>query len=186
MGHCVDFATKLGAVVLMAACLGLEIQPAWAERRVAFVAGIDTYPNLPREMQLECAVADAVAMGDALQSLGFTVTRVTRDVTQETFLRRFGGVTHQIEAGDTALFFFAGHGIGLDGTNYLVPADVPKLGGGDERLVKSRSMAETDLRKPWALGRCVTEGRTPKAIDSRGPEWQEPRAGLTANARAET
>jgi hypothetical protein len=43
------------------------------------------------------------------------------------------------------LFFFAGHGIGPDGTNYLIPADVPKLGGGDERLVKSRSMAEIDL-----------------------------------------
>src|SRR5207244_2015554 len=78
-------------------------------------------------------------------ALGFSVTRITREVTQENFLRRFGEFTRQISPGDTAVLFYAGHGIGLDGTNYLIPADVPKLGGGDERLIKSRSMAETDL-----------------------------------------
>ena len=133
------------AVLLAAACLAWAHQPVWAERRLAFVSGINNYPNLPKELQLQRAVADAETVGDALQALGFAVTRVIGEATQEGFLRRFEEFTHGIDAGDTAVFFFAGHGIGLDGTNYLLPADVPKLGGGDERLMKSRSMAETDL-----------------------------------------
>jgi len=119
--------------------------PAAAEKKIAFVVGINAYPNFPDEMQLERAVADAEATGDALEALGFRVTRLTEDVSQETFLRRFGEFLSSIERGDTALFFFAGHGVGIDGTNYLIPADVPRITDGNERLVKSRSLSETDL-----------------------------------------
>src|SRR5918997_572906 len=69
--------------------LALLATSAQAERRLAFVAGIDRYPNLSRDMQLERAVADAEAVGNALTSLGFQVTRLTQDVSQTTFLRRF-------------------------------------------------------------------------------------------------
>jgi hypothetical protein len=70
---------------------------------------------------------------------------LTEGVSQELLLRRFSEYLSTIERGDTALFFFAGHGVGIDGTNYLIPADVPRITDGNERLVKSRSLSETDL-----------------------------------------
>jgi uncharacterized caspase-like protein len=48
----------------------LMAAPAAAEKKVAFVVGINAYPNFPDDMQLERAVADAEAIGDTLQSLG--------------------------------------------------------------------------------------------------------------------
>ena len=38
---------------------------------------------------------------------------------------RAGRTRAQVGAGDTALFYFAGHGFAIDGTNYLLPVDVP-------------------------------------------------------------
>ena len=72
------------------------------------------------------------------------VTRLTRDATHEAFLRRFGEFVSSIEPGDTVLFFFAGHGNALGNSNYLIPADIPGLSG-NELLVRSRALAETDL-----------------------------------------
>src|SRR5690349_5942898 len=115
----------LRLVFLVLTLLLGTLHPVLAERRVAFVAGINDYPNLPQEKQLQRAVTDAETVGDALQSLGFQVTRITRGVTQETFLRRFGEFVRALEPGDTALFFYAGHGIALDGANYLIPSDIP-------------------------------------------------------------
>ncbi len=70
---------------------------AQAERRLAFVAGVNAYSNLPANMQLERAVADAETVSTTLQELGFTVTKLTSGVTHEAFLRRFGEFTAQIE-----------------------------------------------------------------------------------------
>src|SRR5690348_1779310 len=100
-------------LLALAALLLGAAHPAQAERRLAFVAGINEYPSLPRDMQLERAVRDAETVADALQGLGFQVTRLTRGVTLTGFLAAFGAFTRTIEPGDTALFFFAGHGIAL-------------------------------------------------------------------------
>ena len=109
--------------------------------------------NLPRDMQLERAVADAEAVGDALAPLGFQVTRLTGDVSQATFLRRFRIFAQGVQRGDTVLFFFSGHGVGLDGANYLLPADVPDLEAGDEPLIRARAVAEADLTASQARAR---------------------------------
>src|SRR5687768_14743195 len=116
---------RLGRLIGVAvAAFLIAAGPAAAEKKLALVVGINGYPNFPDEMQLERAVADAEAIAETLGGLGFRVTRLTEGVTQEAFLRRFGEFLSSIERGDTALFFFAGHGVGIDGTNYLIPADV--------------------------------------------------------------
>src|SRR6516225_64312 len=46
-----------------------------------------------------------------------------------------------IEPGDTALFFFAGHGFEIHGQNYLLPTDVPLAAEGQEELVRDASFA---------------------------------------------
>jgi uncharacterized caspase-like protein len=49
--------------------------PAHAERRIALVICNDRYANLPATEQLQKAVNDSRAVGDALARIGFTVVR---------------------------------------------------------------------------------------------------------------
>ena len=85
-------------------------------KSVALIMGNDAYPKVP----LANAVNDAKGMAGALTDLGFQVDLVVNsDIkTMEKAVDRF---TAKLSAGDTALFFYAGHGIQIDGENYLVP-----------------------------------------------------------------
>ncbi|WP_043747738.1 caspase family protein [Methylobacterium nodulans] len=121
------------------------VHEAAAANRLAFVVGVDTYPNLGPAAALERPVADARAVAETLEAIGFRVTLLSAAVTQETFLRRFGAFADQVQPGDTALFYFAGHGIALQGTNYLLPSDIPAIEPGQELLARTRALAEADL-----------------------------------------
>ncbi|MCE4226399.1 SH3 domain-containing protein [Methylobacterium sp. C25] len=134
---------RIGQVWLLA----LFLWPACAQaaERLAFVVGVGAYQNLGQGAQLARPPADAQTVGDTLQGLGFRVTLLSNAVTQETFLRRFSIFADQVQPGDTALVYFAGHGIAIQGTNYLLPSDIPAVEAGQEMLARSRSLAETDL-----------------------------------------
>lgn len=118
---------------------------ALAADRLAFVVGIDTYPALGAAARLERPAADARTVATALEQLGYRVTLLSGAVTQEAMLRRFGGFADGVRPGDTALVYFAGHGIALQGTNFLLPSDIPAIEPGQEMLARSRALAETDL-----------------------------------------
>ncbi|MFI5011042.1 MAG: caspase family protein [Hyphomicrobiales bacterium] len=117
--------------------------PARAERRLAFVAGIDIYPSLPPEAQLQRAVTDAKTVAATLIGLGFTVDALTNDVSQANFLREFESFVETVQAGDIVFFYFSGHGVGINGSNYLIPADIPALRAGDQKLLQARSLEES-------------------------------------------
>src|SRR5262245_41115101 len=51
----------------------------------------------------------------------------------------------KIAPGDTALVYLAGHGFAIDGTNYLLPVDVPAANSGEESLVEDASFAANGL-----------------------------------------
>ena len=51
----------------------------------------------------------------------------------------------KIASSDTALIYFAGHGFAFDGTNYLLPVDLPAAGPGEEVLVRDDSFAANGL-----------------------------------------
>src|SRR5271167_1476309 len=92
---------------------------AKADRRVAFVVGNGAYRNVP---QLPNPAIDAQAMAKVLRNVGFDVvegTNLTRDKMTEKLLD-FG---KRAEGADVAVFFYAGHGIAVNGTNYLLPID---------------------------------------------------------------
>jgi uncharacterized caspase-like protein len=92
---------------------------AKADKRVAFVVGNGAYRNVA---QLPNPAIDAKAMAKVLRNVGFDVvegTNLTRDKMAERLLE-FG---KKAEGADVALFFYAGHGIAINGTNYLLPVD---------------------------------------------------------------
>ena len=92
---------------------------AKAERRVAFVVGNGAYKNVA---QLPNPQIDAKSMAGVLRNVGFDVvegTNLTRDQMTERLLE-FG---KKAQGADVAVFFYAGHGIAVDGTNYLLPVD---------------------------------------------------------------
>ena len=112
------------AIIAVLACgLGCVV-PAQAQTRHALVIGIDDYRNVPK---LGRAVADARAMRDALQALGFRI-RFVENPDRNAMSAAIAGFEDSLEKGDTAFLFFAGHGVEIAGQNMLMPADVPDPG----------------------------------------------------------
>ncbi len=92
---------------------------AKADKRVAFVVGNGAYKNVAA---LPNPAIDAKSMATVLRNVGFDVvegTNLTRDKMTERLLE-FG---NKAEGADVALFFYAGHGIAINGINYLLPVD---------------------------------------------------------------
>jgi uncharacterized caspase-like protein len=118
-------------------------------KRVALVIGNDEYESLP---DLKKAVNDAHAVGTALTKLGFEVLTLENTSRREmnTKLVEF---TSKIGPGDTGFFFFAGHGVQLRGTNYLLPIDTPEAEEGQEGLISGEGIAaDTVLQEIQSRG----------------------------------
>src|SRR6476661_9252686 len=106
-------------LILSVICMAFTAGAANAEKRVAFVVGNGTYRNVAA---LPNPPIDARAMASALRNVGFEVvegTNLTRDKMTERLLD-FG---KKAQNADVAVFFYAGHGIAISGTNYLLPID---------------------------------------------------------------
>jgi uncharacterized caspase-like protein len=106
-------------IIVSLICMVLSANAAKADRRVAFVVGNGTYKNVA---QLPNPPIDAKAMAAVLRNVGFEVvegTNLTRDKMTEKLLD-FG---KKAQGADVAVFFYAGHGIAISGTNYLLPID---------------------------------------------------------------
>src|SRR6266481_8999506 len=92
---------------------------AKADRRAPFVFENDAYKNVT---PLPNPPIDATSMAGLLRNAGFDVVEginLTRDKMTE-WLLEFGKKT---QGADVAVFFYAGHGITVDGINYLLPVD---------------------------------------------------------------
>ena len=110
--------------------------PAHAAKRVALVIGNNDYRHVPK---LQKAVNDARTMGESLKQLGFSVM-VAENQTREAFIQSLQIFDASIEKGDTAFFFYAGHGFEIAGQNFLLPTDVPAAVEGQEELVRDASI----------------------------------------------
>jgi len=133
---------RLSSIAIAAAILLLfaSILPVHAEKRVALVIGNDSYESVPT---LQKARNDAREMARVLTELGFDVISAT-DVGRRAMSRALVEFERKIGPGDTALLFFAGHGFAIQGTNYLLPVDVPEAEGRDTDVGISRERAETN------------------------------------------
>src|SRR5206468_7027495 len=91
---------------------------ARGEKRVALVIGNGAYPSAP----LRNPARDARGMGAALREQGFEVTLLENAGQKETrrAVNEFG---KKLRDGGVGLFYYAGHGLQVNGRNYLVPVD---------------------------------------------------------------
>ncbi|MGE5159014.1 MAG: caspase family protein [Gemmatimonas sp.] len=105
---------------LLAAVLLLACQPAFAGKRVAFVLGNSLYQNVPR---LANPVNDAALIAAKLKEAGFDVVDSRHDLSALETRRALRDFEDSARDADIAVIYYAGHGIEVDGTNYLIPVD---------------------------------------------------------------
>ena len=105
------------------AALLLGAHSAAAENRLALVIGQSAYKSVPA---LPNPINDAKAVGQMLTNSGFEVSTAS-DLSQSHMRDTLGEFAGKVasKGGDTvALVFYAGHGVQIDGENFLVPVDV--------------------------------------------------------------
>ena len=121
----------LTRISLLTLCLFLfiPIQSHTATgQRLALVIGNSNYESYP----LRNPVNDASDMALALQKVGFTVVlKKNADLqTMEEAIEDFG---NKLKLGGVGLFYYAGHGLQVNGVNYLIP-------------IRAKINKETDVR----------------------------------------
>lgn len=106
-------------ILCILAAILIWVVPAYAERRVALVIGNSAYEHVP---QLANPKNDAADMATKLEELGFEVVfgENLDLMAMRTVARKF---IKQIETADLSLFFYAGHGLQVNGSNYMAPVD---------------------------------------------------------------
>src|SRR5215475_12796233 len=106
--------------LLLALALILLSQPALAGKRVAFVLANSAYQNAP---QLTNPVNDGALIAATLKDAGFDVVDSRRDLSALETRRALRDFSDQARDADIAVVYYAGHGLEVDGSNYLVPVD---------------------------------------------------------------
>ncbi|WP_246510006.1 caspase family protein [Bradyrhizobium glycinis] len=123
------------AVVLSSDC-------AFAERRVALVVGNSLYHSVP---QLPNPSRDATSVAKMFRDAGFDTVETLNDVGNLEFKRAIRKFETTADQADIAVVYYAGHGLEIGGTNYLIPVDARLASDRDaddeaiplERLVSS-------------------------------------------------
>lgn len=97
----------------------IRFYPATEEKRIALVIGNADYVN---NVSLKNPVNDANLMEGTLRSLGFDVIKHLNSGldTMQNSIREFSRL---LSGYNIALFYYAGHGLQVDGVNYLIPTD---------------------------------------------------------------
>lgn len=110
----------LGIVLLAIWTSFIVSEPALADKRVALVIGNSAYENVSR---LGNPANDAEAMTATLKGAGFDVVDSRRNLKIGDMRRAFRDFSDKARDADVAVVYYAGHGIEVDGTNYLIPID---------------------------------------------------------------
>jgi uncharacterized caspase-like protein len=110
--------TLIAAITVLMMMLG--IVPGHAEKCVALVIGNSAYRNEP---SLRNPANDAAAMVELFRSARFDVVEPRSNVGNAELRRAIRDFADSARDADMAVVFYSGHGIEVDGTNYLIPVD---------------------------------------------------------------
>ncbi|MGE4246630.1 MAG: caspase family protein [Parvibaculaceae bacterium] len=110
--------TTILAVLSMCMLLAQSAYAA-AEKRVALVLGLSAYREVPT---LTNPVNDATDVATKLKSIGFEVVE-GYDLDHGALTAKLREFSKAMIGADAALFYYSGHGIQANGSNYLAPVD---------------------------------------------------------------
>jgi formylglycine-generating enzyme required for sulfatase activity/uncharacterized caspase-like protein len=113
MNRCLKLGFLAIAMLLM---LSLPSAKAAKNQRAALVIGNSAYKTSP----LANPVNDANDMAALLEKLDFHVTKLT-DASRREMKEAINAFGKRLRKGGTGLFYFAGHGVQVEGINYLIP-----------------------------------------------------------------
>lgn len=120
----IPLALLFVALVSLAARAAVEENPSSEPRnRLAIVIGNSNYHS-ERIQDLANAANDATKLADSLKRLNFDVLTGT-DLTAGGFAKLFSEADAKLANASSVLIFYAGHGVQLQGQNYLLPVDTP-------------------------------------------------------------
>jgi uncharacterized caspase-like protein len=133
----------------MAAAIGVTIlamvvapTSAWAGKRVALIVGNSTYQTVP---QLPNPSRDATAVAKMFKDAGFDSVDLVLNTGNLEFKRAIRKFEAAADGAEMAVIYYAGHGLEIGATNYLIPIDARLASDRDaddeaislERLVSS-------------------------------------------------
>lgn len=110
---------KFGQIFCFLVAL-LFCQPASAANRVALIIGNSAYKNAA---PLSNPVNDAQIVETTLKNAGFDMVQTRLDLKAAEMRRALRDFADQSRDADVAVVYYAGHGIEIEGTNYLIPVD---------------------------------------------------------------
>ncbi len=108
-------------------------------RRIALVIGNSAYKNV---QQLDNPKNDAKIVGASLRNIGFDDVRIVTDATRDDLRDALRKFADDARNADWALIYYAGHGVELDGVDYLVPIDTKLT---SERELASQAIPLSDI-----------------------------------------
>jgi len=111
---------RLGAFVAITFACCFASAPAHAGKRVALVIGNSAYQNVAA---LPNPANDAAAVADMLKKASFDLVIAKQDLKSQDMRRALREFTDQARGADIAVIYFAGHGLEVNGSNYVVPVD---------------------------------------------------------------
>lgn len=119
----------------------LEPRQAVDAKRMALVIGNAAYRSVTA---LKNTTNDAGAVADSARNLGYRVF-LANDLDRAGMNRVISEFLQTIDSGTEVLFYYAGHGVEMQGSNYLFPVDVPLLSSEQDRLLRSEAINLSDL-----------------------------------------
>jgi hypothetical protein len=111
---------RLAAHVAAVLAVCLANHSALAEKRVVFIVGNSNYQNV---VTLANPANDAAAITEMFRNAAFDVVESRRDLKNAEMRRALRDFTDKARDADIAVIYYAGHGLEVDGTNYLIPVD---------------------------------------------------------------
>jgi Caspase domain len=138
-----DLASTTPAPIAVAAPAVTPSQTSPIGRRLGLVIGNSAYASVGK---LPNPVRDADAVAASLRSAGFAVVTVKNDLSRFAMISALNDFADQAANADWAVIYFSGHGLEVDGTNYVVPVDAKLLADrdvGDQAISLDRLLKAT-------------------------------------------
>jgi formylglycine-generating enzyme required for sulfatase activity/uncharacterized caspase-like protein len=114
------FVRCFAFIVVSVSALQVGVAPAAADKRVALVIGNGAYQKVGK---LGNPANDAAAIAAMLKNANFDEVKVYQDLGIRAMRQAISEFTRLARSAETAVVYYSGHGMEIDGTNYLLPID---------------------------------------------------------------